>query len=40
VRRRFVAGRANFDELYEGLVDAWALYDNAGAAPILPDWKR
>ena len=38
VRRRFVAGRANFDDLYKGLVDAWALYDNSGAAPILLDW--
>ncbi len=38
VRRRFSAGRANFDELYKGLVDAWVLYDNSEAVPVLLDW--
>ena len=38
VRRRFVAGRANFDGLYKGLVDAWVLYDNSEAVPVLLDW--
>ena len=38
VRRRFVAGRANFDALYKGLVDAWVLYDNSEAVPVLLDW--
>ena len=30
IRRRIVAGRANFDLLYRDLVDSLALYDNAG----------
>lgn len=38
VRRRFLAGRANFDEIYRRMVDAWVLYDNSGAAPVLLDW--
>lgn len=38
VRRRFLAGRANFDDLYKGLVDAWVLYDNSGTVPVLLDW--
>lgn len=38
IRRRFVAGRANFDRLYRPLVDAWALFDNAGKEPVLLDW--
>ena len=38
VRRRFVAGRANFDNIYRGLVDAWVLYDNSETVPVLLDW--
>jgi predicted ABC-type ATPase len=38
VRRRFVAGRSNFDTLYSGLVDAWVLYDNSETMPVLLDW--
>jgi len=38
VRRRFVTGRANFDNIYRGLVDAWVLYDNSGTVPVLLDW--
>ncbi len=38
VRRRFAAGRGNFDLIYRGLVDAWALYDNSEALPVLLDW--
>lgn len=38
VRRRFVAGKANFENLYRGLVDAWVLYDNSEALPVLLDW--
>lgn len=37
VRRRFTAGRSNFDELYKNLVDGWALYENSGTAPRLLD---
>ncbi len=29
IRRRFHAGWRNFQQLYRGLVDEWALYDNA-----------
>ena len=35
VRRRFDTGRTNFQHLYRGLVDTWALYDNSGAKPRL-----
>ena len=38
VRRRFLAGRANFDDLYRALVDSWVLYDNSDAVPVLLDW--
>lgn len=40
IRRRFTAGRTNFDKLYRELVDAWALYDNAGDEPHLIDWSE
>jgi predicted ABC-type ATPase len=40
VRRRFAAGRENFERLYAPLVDAWALYDNAGPQPVLLDWSE
>jgi predicted ABC-type ATPase len=35
IRRRFFAGRENFETLYRPLVDAWALFDNSGEEPIL-----
>lgn len=35
VRRRFTAGLDNFERLYKPIVDAWALYDNSGIAPVL-----
>lgn len=37
IRRRFAAGRANFERVYRDLVDAWALYDNSGQEPVLND---
>ena len=37
VRRRFIAGRENFERIYQGLVDEWRLYDNSGSRPILVD---
>jgi predicted ABC-type ATPase len=40
IRRRFAAGLENFQRLYAPLVDAWALYDNAGATPVLLDWSE
>ena len=40
IRRRFDAGLANFSTHYAPQVDAWALYDNAGAMPVLLDWSE
>ena len=40
IRRRFAAGLENFQRLYAPLVDAWALYDTAGATPVLLDWSE
>jgi predicted ABC-type ATPase len=39
IRRRFVAGRRNFERLYRDVVDDWAEYDNSGPQPRLIDWK-
>ena len=33
IRRRFDAGRRNFEQIYRGLVDGWILYDNSGDEP-------
>jgi len=38
VRRRYTAGWRNFETVYRPLVDAWALYDNAGPSPVLVEW--
>ena len=35
VRRRFHAGRRNFEHVYRGLVNEWAEYDNSGNLPEL-----
>ena len=35
VRCRFHAGLRNFERIYRGLVDEWALYDNSGRTTIL-----
>jgi predicted ABC-type ATPase len=35
VRRRFDAGLENFEHLYRGLVDTWALHDNSESMPRL-----
>lgn len=40
IRRRFAAGRDNFEQLYAPLVDAWALYDNSGAEPLSLYWSE
>jgi predicted ABC-type ATPase len=37
VRRRFAAGRTNFEKLYKPLVSAWTLYDNTGERPLVLD---
>lgn len=39
IRRRFELGKRNFDEVYRGLVDSWAVYDNSGESPILRNKK-
>lgn len=38
IRRRFAAGRENFERLYAPRVDSWVLYDNAGADAVLLNW--
>lgn len=35
VKRRFVAGRENFETLYKPLVDEWIFYDNTDREPVL-----
>ena len=35
IRRRFHAGRRNFESIYRGLVNEWVVYDNSGDTPIL-----
>jgi predicted ABC-type ATPase len=35
IRRRFVAGLRNFQDVYMNLVDRWEWYDNAGSAPTV-----
>jgi len=38
IRRRFASGFTNFEQLYAPKVDAWMVYDNSGARPVLLDW--
>jgi predicted ABC-type ATPase len=38
IRRRFDAGLRNFQGPYKSAVDAWALFNNVGEAPLLLDW--
>lgn len=40
VHRRFHAGWRNFETLYRGLVDVWAVYDNSRHPPELLDSGR
>lgn len=35
IRRRFDAGRRNFDAIYKDLVDEWVLYDSTTPFPTL-----
>ncbi len=35
IRRRFISGLGNFQEIYMGLVDKWWCYDNSGNTPQL-----
>lgn len=34
IKRRYVAGKSNFKELYSAIVDEWSLYDNSGDSPL------
>lgn len=38
IRRRFVAGLRNFEEIYRHEVHAWVKFDNSGPDPIVIDW--
>lgn len=38
IRRRFAAGKLNFEKYYSAQVDAWVLYDNSGAEPLMIEW--
>lgn len=38
IRRRFSAGLKHFHQRYKPAVDDWALYDNAGDAPVMLEW--
>lgn len=40
IRRRFGAGLRNFERIYKGLVDEWAMYDNSGDQPVLVEEGR
>jgi len=35
IRRRFIKGLRNFQEIYSTLVDAWSVYDNSVNPPVL-----
>lgn len=35
IRRRFLSGLNNFENLYKSLVNEWALYDNSSSEPVL-----
>jgi len=38
IRRRFLAGRNNFEKYYRHAVDTWALYDNSNSSLVLLEW--
>jgi predicted ABC-type ATPase len=38
IRRRFDTGWNNLQRHYKQIVDDWALYDNAGAEPVMLEW--
>lgn len=35
IRRRFAAGRRNFETIYREIADSWMLYDATGPIPVL-----
>jgi len=40
IRRRFRVGLENFQQIYRPLADAWVVYDNSGAQPVLLEWGK
>lgn len=40
IRRRFISGLSNFQQLYAPLVDTWVLYNNSGVEPVLVNWSE
>jgi predicted ABC-type ATPase len=40
IRRRFVAGRRNFEDIYRHRVDYWQWFDNGGETPVLLEEGR
>ncbi len=40
IKRRYIAGWNNFNNLYAPLADAWAVYDNSNAQPVLVEWSE
>ena len=40
IRRRFASGRRLLTQVYQPLVDQWAVYDNSGDEPVLLDWSN
>ena len=40
IRRRFAAGLINLERAYKSAVDTWAVFDNAGATPIVVEWSE
>ena len=40
IRRRFDAGRRNFEAIYRHLVDEWVMYDNSGSTLLLLEQGR
>lgn len=40
IRRRFIAGLRNLEQVYKSEVDTWAVYDNIGEAPKLLEWSE
>ncbi|MDB6059921.1 MAG: hypothetical protein JWM78_24 [Verrucomicrobiaceae bacterium] len=40
IRRDWLAGFENFEQVYAPAVDDWALYDNSDIRPMLLDWRE
>ncbi len=40
IRRRFEAGRINFELLYRNLVDSWAVYNSSGDGLQIIEWSE